>query len=64
MADESGFLAKLKAAAAANGGKPPGGAQFYRDSGLTRKHLWSAGFSSYGTAREAAGLSANRLTVP
>lgn len=61
MTQKNDFLALLKAAAEENDGRPLGESQFYRQTGLTRKDLWVAGYDTYGAACEAAGLRANTL---
>jgi Meiotically up-regulated gene 113 len=63
MTQKNDFLTSLRAAAEGNGGRPLGETQFYRQAGLTRKDLWSAGYDNYGAACEAAGLQANTFVV-
>ncbi len=66
MKQKNDLMTSLRAAADANGGRPPGEIQFFRQSGLTRKNLWAAGYDTYGAACEAAvalqGAKGKRLT--
>jgi hypothetical protein len=52
---------ELQAAAAQNGGKAPGERAFQSATGVTRRDFWKAGFSRYGEAVTAAGLTPNVL---
>jgi Meiotically up-regulated gene 113 len=61
MKQTNNLLDSLRLAAEANGGRPLGEIQFFRQSGLTRKDLWAAGYNTYGVACEAAGFQANAL---
>ena len=45
MSDNT-FLSVLLAAIDRNGGRVPGEDRFYKESGLTRTHLWEAGFET------------------
>jgi hypothetical protein len=63
MKQKNDLLVSLRMAAEANGGRPLGEKQFFRQSGLTKTSLWAAGFNNYGAACEAAGLKANAFLV-
>src|SRR5882724_5238945 len=62
MTSSVDFLNLLRRSAEANDGRPLGESQFYRQTAVSRKELWAAGYDSYGAACEAAGLRPNTLT--
>jgi hypothetical protein len=57
------LLKAIQEAAAENGGKAPGVRAFRKYSGVTRNDFHKAGFSNYGDAVAAAGLTPNALTA-
>ena len=55
------YLQALQVETTKSGGRPPGERAFQSATGLTRRDLWKAGFSAYGDAVAAAGLTPNTL---